>query len=148
MTSQGPTLTLSMSRVLAATPEQVFRAFTDPRWHAQWWGPEGARSEVAQMDVRVGGGYRIDMHMPGGAVATMFGRYLEIDPPKLLSYSWQWEGEGVETRVTLEIEPHEDGAELTVTHEGFKDESRVEMHEHGWGGSLDRLERLLPEITK
>lgn len=142
--SPGPSLTLSMSRVLAATPEQVFRAFTDPQWYAQWWGPEGTRSEVPQLDLRVGGSYRVDMHMPDGNVATMFGQYREIDPPKLLSYSWAWEGEGVETLVTLEIEPHEDGAELTITHEGFQDDKQVEMHEHGWAGSLDRLATLLP----
>ena len=141
--SPGPTLSLSMSRVLPAAPELVFRAFTDPGWYGQWWGPEGTSSEVKQLDLRVGGSYRVDMSLPDGNTAVMYGRYEEIDPPKLLSYSLAWEGEAAETLVTLEIEPHEDGTELTITHEGFVDSTRVDQHEHGWRDSLDRLDRLI-----
>ena len=141
--SPGPTLSLSMSRVLAASPEQVFRAFTDPEWYGEWWGPEGTSSEVKQLDLQVGGSYRVDMVMPDGSVHVMYGRYKEIDPPQLLAYSLAWEGESVETLVTLEFEPHEDGTELTVTHEGFADQARADQHEHGWVGSFSRLESLL-----
>lgn len=141
--SQGPTLSLSMSRVLAAAPEEVFKAFTDPAWYGQWWGPEGTNSEVKQLDLEVGGSYRVDMSLPDGNTAVMYGRYEEIDPPRLLSYSLTWEGEAVETLVTLEMEPHENGTELTVTHEGFVDSTRVDQHEHGWSDSLNRLGELL-----
>lgn len=147
MTSQipGPALTLSMSRVLAAEPEQVFRAFTDPEWYGTWWGPEGTRSEVKQLDLRIGGSYRVEMRLPDGNTTTLYGTYREIDPPRLLSYSFIWEGEGIETLVTLEMEPHEDGTELTLTHEGFTDGERRDQHGIGWGSSFDRLERLLAE---
>ncbi|MDA1298146.1 MAG: SRPBCC domain-containing protein [Chloroflexi bacterium] len=141
--SPGPTLSLSMSRVLAASPEQVFRAFTDPDWYGQWWGPEGTRSEVRQLDLQVGGAYRVDMHLPDGSLAVMYGRYREIDPPQLLAYSLAWEGDPTEMLVTLEFEPHEDGTELTVTHEGFTDQARAGQHEQGWASSLDRLVSLL-----
>ncbi len=145
MTTQSPTLSFSTSKVLAATPEQVFKAFTDPQWYGQWWGPEGTRAEVKQLDLEVGGAYRVDMNMPDGNSTVMFGTYQEIDPPRLLAYSLAWEGEGMETLVTLEIEPHDDGAELTVTHEGFTDQVRADQHEHGWTSSLARLEELLSE---
>ena len=141
MTSQspGPSLSLSLSRVITVEPEQVFKAFTDPEWYSAWWGPPGTRSEVRELDLRVGGAYRIDMHLPDGTLAVLYGRYRQVRPPALLSYTWAWEGEGVETLVTLEIEPHPAGTELTVTHEGFTDQPQRDMHEQGWSGSLDRL---------
>lgn len=141
--SPGPTLSLSLSRVLAAPPEQVFKAFTDPEWYGQWWGPEGTRSEVRQLDLQVGGSYRVDMHMPDGTTAVMYGRYSEIDPPQLLAYSLAWEGDPSETLVTLEFEPHKDGTELILTHEGFTDQARADQHEHGWTGSFTGLDKLL-----
>lgn len=141
--SPGPTLSLSLSRVLAAPPEQVFRAFTDPNWYSQWWGPEGTDSEVTQLELEVGGSYRVKMNLPDGNVAVMYGTYREIDPPRLLSYSLLWEGEGAETLVTLELEPHADGTELILTHEGFTDQMRADQHEHGWTDSLSRLEKVL-----
>ncbi len=143
--SPGPTLSLSMSRVLAATPEQVFRSFTDPEWYATWWGPEGTTSTVRQLELEVGGAYRVDMSLPDGNSTVMYGQYREIEPPGLLVYTLAWEGEGLETLVTIEIEEHEDGAELTLTHEGFADEERVGQHEHGWASSFNRLENLLAE---
>ena len=148
MQSPGPSLTLSISRVIRTTPEKVFRAFTDPAWYAAWWGPEGTQSEVRELDLREGGAYRIDMHMPDGSTVTLYGRYREIEPPRLLSYTWAWEGQPLETVVTLEIEPHSDGAELTVTHEGFVDQRDVGMHDHGWNSSLDRLERFAAPLRE
>jgi uncharacterized protein YndB with AHSA1/START domain len=147
MTNQSsvPTLSVSLSRVLAAPPDQVFRAFTDPDWYGQWWGPEGTRSEVKQLDLRVGGAYKVNMVMPDGSVHVMYGSYREIDPPQLLAYSLAWEGDPAETLVTLEFEPHDDGTELTLTHEGFADQVRADQHEHGWTSSFERLVSLLVE---
>lgn len=141
--SSGPTLSFSISRVLAAPPEQVFKAFTDPEWYSQWWGPEGCSSRVTQLELEVGGAYRVDMKLPDGNEAVLYGTYREIDPPRLLAFSLAWEGTPDETLVTLELEPHADGTELTVTHEGFKDQEYCDQHEHGWTSSIDRLERLL-----
>lgn len=145
MTTQasGPTLSFSLSRVLAAPPEQVFKAFTDPEWYSQWWGPEGTSSKVTQLELKVGGAYRVDMKLPDGNQTVLYGTYREIDPPKLLAYSFAWEGLPDETLVTLELEPHADGTELTVTHEGFTDQTMADQHEGGWSGSIDRMEKLL-----
>ncbi len=145
MTTQGsgPSLSFSMSRVMAAEPKEVFRAFTDPDWYGQWWGPEGVNSKVKHLDLRVGGAFRVEMHFPDESVQVLYGTYQEIDPPKLLTYSFAWEGLPEETLVTLELEPHADGTELTLTHEGFTDQTRVDQHEHGWASSLDRLRQLL-----
>ncbi len=141
--SPGPTLSFTISRVMAASPEQVFKAFTDPEWYSQWWGPEGTRSKVTQLDLEVGGAYRVDMVLPDGTETVLYGTYMQIEPPKLLAYSFAWEGLPDETLVTVELEPHADGTELTVTHEGFADQERADQHEHGWVSSVDRLERLV-----
>ena len=78
----------------------------------------------------------------------MYGTYREIVPPERLVYTWTWEGENVETLVTLELEAVDGGTELTMTQEGFRDSRAVAMHDHGWAGSLDRLEGLLPELAE
>ena len=132
-----------MRRILSATPEQVFKAFTDPDSYSRWWGPPGCSSRVTQLDLEVGGTYRLDMTMPDGTLTGLHGTYREIDPPKLLSYSFQWEGDDLETLVTVELEPHAEGTELILTHEGFTDQERCDMHEQGWAGSLDRMVEVL-----
>ena len=144
----SPTLNLSVSRTFKARPETVFRAFTDPDWYARWWGPEGSQCRNVRVDLREGGSYSLDMHLPDGSIARMYGTYREIVPPERLVYTWTWEGENVETLVTLELEAVEGGTELTMTQEGFRDSRAVAMHDHGWSGSLDRLEGLLPELAE
>ena len=145
MTTQNlqPSLGFTMRRILSATPEQVFKAFTDPDSYSRWWGPPGCSSTVTQLDLEVGGTYRLDMTLPDGTLTGLHGTYREIDPPKLLSYSFQWEGDDLETLVTVELEPHAEGTELILTHEGFTDQERCDMHEQGWAGSLYRMVEVL-----
>ncbi len=66
------------TRVLNAPRELVFRAWTDPKPTAQWWGPKGFRNPVCELDVRPGGNIRIDMRGPDGTVYPMTGVYQEI----------------------------------------------------------------------
>ena len=141
--STEPILTLSITRIFKASPETVFKAFTDPQWYEQWWGPEGMTSKVRQFDLRVGGAFRVDMHGPDGHVMTLYGQFRRIEPPRLLEHTFAWEGEGHETTVTIEFEPHEDGTELTVTHSGFTDQDRAGEHEFGWVSSFDGLDAFL-----
>ncbi len=145
MTTQDsqPSLGFTLRRVLAATPERVFRAFTDPDWYSQWWGPPGCSSQVRQLDLEVGGAYAIVMTLPDGSQIGLRGTYREIEPPRVLAYSFQWEGDELETLVTVELEPHADGTELIVTHEGFTDQEFCDEHEKGWAGSLERMVELL-----
>jgi uncharacterized protein YndB with AHSA1/START domain len=79
--------TITFTRVFAAPRELVYQAWTDPKHVAQWFGPRGFTVPHCELDVRVGGRWRIDMRAPDGTVYPNQGVYLEVDPPKRLLYS-------------------------------------------------------------
>lgn len=77
---------LVMTREFNAPRELVFKAWTDARQVAQWWGPKGFTNPVCELDVRVGGAIRIHMRAPDGVVYPMTGVFEEIDEPKRLVF--------------------------------------------------------------
>jgi len=81
---------LQLSKVIAADPETVFRAWTDPEQVKLWSCPEGVMIDDVQIDLTVGGQYRICMKGDEGAW-TAVGTYREIEPPRRLVYTWDWE---------------------------------------------------------
>ncbi len=144
----SPAFSLSLRRVLRASPERVFRAWTRADDLKRWFAAaEGYTTPIAEVDLRVGGRYRIGMQAPGShelSVAT--GTYEEIVPPSRLVLTWRWEHEGSAaptTRLTLEFRPHPEGTEFVLVHEGLLDETMREQHAAGWTGCLDSLERLI-----
>ena len=138
----GETATLRLSRVFPAPRETVFRAFTDPAMLRQWWGPHGMSCPVAEVDLTVGGAYRLEMKPEEGESVHLAGSYLEIAPPARLRFTWIWQqGDmaGLETVVTLDFAEHADGTELTLTHEGLPSEDSRGKHEGGWSSCFDCL---------
>jgi uncharacterized protein YndB with AHSA1/START domain len=73
-----------ISRVFDAPRELVWRAWTEPKQMAQWWGPHNFTNPVCEMDVRVGGAYRIVMRATDGSEYPMEGTYREIVEPERL----------------------------------------------------------------
>ncbi len=73
-----------ITRVFDAPPELVFKAWTDPKHMARWWGPRIMTTPVCEMDVRPGGAYRIVMHAPDGSDYPITGVYREVTPPRRL----------------------------------------------------------------
>src|SRR5437763_3690019 len=72
----------------SAPPARVFEANSDPKQHAQWWGQKGVfRTLDSTSDFRVGGKWSIDGVGPTGTPFHMEGKYLEVDPPRLLVQS-------------------------------------------------------------
>ncbi len=126
---------LTVSRALAAPPERVWRAFTNPEELAAWLWPGSWQTEV-QADVRVGGRYRIASPVSGMALT---GEYVAVDPVTRLVQTWRWDGEDEETLVTITIEPATDGSTLTVLHERFDSHESRDNHLQGWNDCLDRL---------
>src|SRR5687768_3470871 len=94
MSSNLPSIRLE--RILNAPIERVFRAFVDPADAVRWWGPAGVRTSEVEIDLRVGGTCRWVMH-PKGATAVLRGRILELDPPRLLVMTNQWDGDAAVT---------------------------------------------------
>jgi len=66
---------LVLTRVFDAPRELVFKAWTDPKHVAQWWGPHGFTNPVCELDLRPGGAILIHMRGPDGVVYPMTGTY-------------------------------------------------------------------------
>ena len=149
--SQRGTLELVVRRTIAATPEQLFAAWTQPERLKQWWGPEGVTCIDAAVDLRVGGRYRIGDKLPDGNVLWITGEYRIIEPPTKLVYTWGIESEtNASEMVTVRFEPSENGTEVIVIHERIRDVSTQKQHDQGWQGCLNGLAKYIagPKTTE
>ena len=142
-------LVLSMVHAFDAPIERVFRAWTDPAQLVEWFGPHGMTNTHCELDLRVGGAWRLQGEGLGTRRAVS-GEYLEVEPPRCLVFTWAWHERGDfaaprehETVLTLVFKPVGDRTEMTLTHGPFRDRTGVDNHHHGWTGSFDKLEALL-----
>ena len=78
---------LVLTRVFDARRELLFKAWTDPKRVAQWWGPHRFTNPVCDLDVRPGGAIRIHMRGPDGTVYPMTGVYNEVVEPERLVFT-------------------------------------------------------------
>jgi uncharacterized protein YndB with AHSA1/START domain len=132
---------LTLRRRIAASPEKIFEAWTNKLTIARWWGcPETRSVPVVEIDVRVGGTFRVALRTEDGATHVMHGTYREVVPARRLVFTWHQAMFGdAESVVTVSLRPDGDGTWLTLTHEQFADDSMRDAHAYGWTGSLDRL---------
>jgi len=135
---------LRLKRKIGADIATVFDAWTEPEQLNQWSAPEGMAVET-EVDLRVGGRYRLRMKSPDGEIFTAVGEYQEIDRPNRLVYTWGWEETGndhYETRVTVDFFDRDGATEVVLTHELFPDADLAAEHNEGWTSCLNRLESL------
>ena len=153
-TTQACQTTLQLKRTYQATREKVFKAWTDPEALKQWFGPtDDFTTPIAEVDLRVGGKYRIQMKDPSGATHTAVGAYREVKVPEKLVFTWSWEAGGgcggseggapIETLVTVEFRDRDGETEMILTHEQFPDAETRDKHNEGWTGCLDRLKKAV-----
>jgi uncharacterized protein YndB with AHSA1/START domain len=122
---------------IAATPELVWRFWTDPDHLVRWMG------RIAQLEPRAGGTFRLDYGQ--GDVAS--GRVLEADAPRRLVFTWGWENpddpiQPGGSTVEVSLEPDADGTRLRLRHSGLDAASR-EGHHEGWQYFLGRLSEAI-----
>lgn len=138
------TTSVEVSRHIAASPEQVYDAWLDPRHAGRWLfrTPEGtlARCEI---DARVGGRFRIDERR-GDEVAEHHGEYVAIERPSRLAFDFWTSFSDERTRITIDIAPEGDGSRLTLTHEGVWTDWEAQTRQ-GWTMILENLARALTD---
>jgi uncharacterized protein YndB with AHSA1/START domain len=142
MTSDTSGLSLHLERVLRAPRERVFAACVEPEQLAEWWGPAGFTTPKVDFDVRDGGRYRITMQPPDGEAFHLRGQFSEVDRPRRLVFTFEWEEpdpDDRETLVTLSFFDHRDGTRLVLDQGSFATRARYELHKAGWTDTLDRL---------
>lgn len=142
--AQRQLVTLVVRRMIRATPERLFEAWTQPNQLKQWWGPESVTCIAAEVNLHVGGRYRIANQFPDGSVIWIVGEFQVIEPPHSLTYTWQIEGSSASSElVNVRFEPHNGATEVIVTHSRIPDRITRDRHEQGWLGCLNGLVEYL-----
>lgn len=140
-----------ISQRIRATPDRLFRAWTDPAELAHWWRMDGPGWAFAgaTVELRVGGRYRLAMTSPDGKTHVAVGEYREVTRPSRLAFTWDWEDPASqvgETLVTVELKDvGSNMTEVVLTHERFADATRAASHETGWTQLLRLLDRAAEE---
>ncbi len=131
---------LVTSRVIAASAERLFAAWTTPDQLRKWWGPPGGHCVDAWADVRVGGAYRLDNRTADDELVTIFGTFTEVSPPTTIAYTWRVDpGPPHRELVTVSFTPCDGGTSVMIQHDRIADEATRREHERGWASCLDRL---------
>jgi uncharacterized protein YndB with AHSA1/START domain len=137
---------LQIRRSFSASPTKVYKAWTEKDQFSSWFAPtEEYKTVIHDLDVRVGGKYRVEMQAPNGNLHIVRGIYSEVIPARKLVFSWSWETkqDWGETEVTLEFQETARGTDLVLTHKRFPSREARDEHNQGWAGCLDRLGKLV-----
>jgi uncharacterized protein YndB with AHSA1/START domain len=136
---------LNLSRHYPVAPEKVWRAWTDPQAIRRWFGPGNEPVSVAELDVRVGGRFRIVFGGADGNAHEAAGVYKEVVPNRKLSFTWHWPRTTPErvSLVTIVFRAAGGGTELAFRHDQFYDEAARDGHKRGWNAALDKLAEFL-----
>ena len=147
MSYHGSRDVLVLKRVLNASIERVFDAWTNPEMLSQWFGPVGFSVIKSDVQLHVGGSYGIEICSPDSKCIKHFGTYIKISRPHKLTFTWMLAdqdctgGEDIhaETLVSIEFKSVDQGTELTLTHEQLPSKKSYDGHKFGWTSSLDSL---------
>jgi uncharacterized protein YndB with AHSA1/START domain len=137
---------LSVERMVRSKIDNVFDAWVDPVLIPRWWGAGDVTCPEAQVDLRVGGQYRIANQMPDGAVMWIAGTFVAIDRPTRIEYTWAMEtgnNADVSSNVVVTFEDKGDATNIIVVQTHIADAVTREIHLDGWVGCLAGLDSLL-----
>lgn len=141
---------VSLHRVLKASPEKVFRAFTDATAIASWLPPYGFLCTVHQMDAKTGGTFRMSFtNFSTGNGHSFGGKYVEIKPNEFLKYTDKFDDPNLPGEMTTSVSFRKTmvGTEMKITQDGIPAAIPAEMCYLGWQESLEKLAKLVePEI--
>ncbi len=137
---------LEVSRLIKAGRQRVFDAWTDPTMIVQWWGAGGVKCTAAEMDLTVGGAYRIANQAPDDSTMWIAGTFTRVNPPEDLAYTWAMEPiteATVHSLVEVSFDKTETGTLVTVIQTRIPTPEAREMHLQGWIGCLEGLDQLI-----
>jgi uncharacterized protein YndB with AHSA1/START domain len=138
--------TVYVSRTFAAPREKVFRAWTEPEQIKKWLAPAGCGTPSAEIELRVGGTYRLGMQFPNEDIFYVSGAYREVEPPAKLAFTWRWEKPEMdfgETLVTIEFYDRGGVTEVVLTHQRFPTNKVRDQHDQGWHEIFDKLASVI-----
>jgi len=140
------TNTVRLHRVLRAPAERLYRAFLDPDAMVKWLPPHGFTGKVHEMNVRVGGGYRMSFtNFSTGRSHSFGGQYVELTPHERIRYTDRFEDPDLpgDMQVAIALRKVDCGTELEIVQEGLPSMIPVEQCYLGWQQSLSLLADLV-----
>lgn len=141
---------VSLHRVLKASPEKVYRAFTEANAMASWLPPYGFVCMVHEMNAQIGGTYKMSFqNFSTGNSHSFGGKYVEMKPNEFLKYTDQFDDPNLpgEMITTVSFKKVLVGTEIKILQEGIPAAIPAEMCYLGWQESLEKLAKLVePEI--
>lgn len=139
---------ITIVRIIEASPEAAFAAFIEPDELALWWGPDDGPVLSAEIDPRVGGRFHIRFRLAeDGTEHGSSGTFEVFDPPNRLAMSWAWENDdGPGSHVEVTFRPVDRGTEVRLVHSRLRGDEQHDQHKQGWEGAFDKLERNAPRL--
>jgi len=136
---------LIFRRVMPAPPARMFALWTEPTSIRKWFGGEEVEVAGAVLDLQPGGAYSITVRDAAGD-SVISGRFLVVEVPARLVYTWKLEGPmgaTTETTVTVEFRELGAGTELLLEHGPFPESQIRALHAQGWENCFRRQHQLL-----
>jgi uncharacterized protein YndB with AHSA1/START domain len=140
------TNTVTLHRVLRATPERVYRAFLDADAMVKWLPPHGFTGQVHHLDATVGGTYKMSFtNFSTGHSHSFGGKYLELVPNERIRHTDSFDDPNLpgEMETTISIRPVFCGVELNIVQQGIPEVIPTEACYLGWQESLVLLAQLV-----
>lgn len=142
MSPTSASSTIVQEIAITAPAERVFEALTNPSERIKWWGADG-RFQATHMesDLRPGGKWMMGGNGMAGKPFTVSGEYRQIEPPRLLIFTWlpDWQEDAIETIVRFDLSETEGITTVRLTHSGLTTESSRLSHK-GWPQILTWLQ--------
>ena len=139
---------LEIRRLFDAPPNIVFDAWLEREQWQAWIGPEGCQCEVPLLEPKVGGRYRIQMHLSDGREIPVEGVFKVIDRPNALAFTWGGTLSAYpDTLVSIAFRAKGAQTEITLTHQGLPTPDDRDSHGKGWNSTLNKLARYVKGET-
>ena len=141
--------------LFAASPDRVFRAWTEADEVLKWFGPAPHSLETVDIDLREGGSWRFAFPKVDGPRNSLFGEYLTVEQSRRLVFTWhhqrQFDDGQQETtprsQVTVTFEPKADGTFVRLVHEAIREEDARKGVGRGWNAGFGQLHMVLEPGT-
>ena len=138
--------TVNLHRVFKASPEKIFKAFSNPDAFSTWLPPYGFICKINEYDFKIGGSFNMSfINFGTGSSHSFGGEYLEIVPNELIKYTDKFDNPDLPGLMitTIVIKQVFCGAEIFITQNGIPDAIPLEMCYLGWQESLEKLKSLV-----
>lgn len=135
---------IEIERSVNARVQSLWAIWTEPQFVSRWFGsdPDGIVLS-AELDLKVGGCYKISFQDSDGTSHTAFGKYLEIAPCSKLHCTWEWESEpGHVTELNVQFVPQGEKTRLVLRHDKLNPNS-LHGYEAGWNSTLNKIMRIV-----